>query len=308
MIIRPTTQETNRSMLNYIFNNQNRYNESTEQVSTGQKLNKPSDNPTDASTVLNINKKLSQLNGYIDNMDTAQNELNVLDNSMATLTSSLQKANDLAIEATNETNSATVRSNIKQQIDQIIKNVVAVGNTNYNGTYIFAGTNVGTVPFQELPTGGVAYTGTPQTGDYQRYIQISDGVTTAINAPGDQVLGSYDAATNTGSGILKTLYDLSNALGADDTAGIRATTTQLQTEVDNTSSIRTTFASITSRFEITQSSIDITKSQLTSYRSDLQDIDISEAVTNLKLAEVALQATMQVASMTMSASSLLNYM
>lgn len=306
MIIRPTTQATSATMLGYIFTNQNKYSEYSAQASTGQKLNRPSDNPTDASTVLNINKKLSQLAGYVDNMDTAQNELNVLDNSLASLTSSLQKANDIAVQGANETNSATVRSNLKLQIDQIIQNVTTIGNTDYNGTYIFAGTNVGEPPFKALDAGGVEYIGTPQDKDYQRYIQISDGVSTAINAPGDKVIGSYDATTKTGTGVLKTLYDLSNALGNNDTDGIRATISQLSTEVDNTSSVRTTFASITSRFEMTQTSIDATKQQLTSYKSDLQDVDISEAITNLKMSQIALQATMQIAAS--SSMSLLNYM
>lgn len=308
MILRPTTQSTNNTMLNYIFTNQNKYNELSEQSSSGKKLMTPSDNPIDASSVLNVNKQMSQLEGYLNNMATAQNELNVLDNSLSSITSALQKANDLAVQGASETCGDTARASLKQQVDQIIQNLIDVGNTNYNGTYIFAGTNTSTAPFQEIATGGVGYTGTANTDAYQRYIQISDGVKTAINAPGDTVLGSYDVNTSTGTGVFKTLYELSAALGSGDTAGIRDSLDQLQGEIDNTSNIRTTYASITARFKMTQNSIETSQLQLTEYKSSLEDIDISEALTNLANQNIALQATMKVASMTINSSSLLNYL
>lgn len=308
MILRPTTQGTNDSLLNYVFANQTRYNEYSEQASTGKKLTTPSDNPIDASNVLNVNKKLSQLNGYLDNMSTAQNELDVLDNTLASITSSLQKANDLAVQAANGTNSQDSRDTIKAQIDQIIENLVSLGNTDYNGVYIFSGTNISTPPFNELSTGGVEYVGTPQDKDYQRYIQISDGVKTAINIPGDKLLGSYDAQTQTGTGVLKTLYDLSNALGSGDVDGIRNSIDQVQAGIQNNSNIRTQFASITSRFEMTTTSINNNILQLKEYKSNLENVDMTEALTNLANANIAYQASMQVAAMTLQSSSLLNYM
>lgn len=308
MILRPTTMGTNDTTLNYIFTNQNKYSKALEQASTEKKLNRPSDNPTDASTVLNINKKLSQLDGYMNNMETAQNELNVLDGTLASVTKSLQKANDLAVLGSSETYSAEMRQNFKLQVDQIIKNLESLGNTEYNGTYIFAGTNTGNPPFQETADGGIAYVGTPQDKDYQRYVQIADGVSTPINVSGDQLLGYYNPTTGEGTGVLKTLYQLSEALGNNDTDAIRATMDGITDGIQNTSNIRTNFASITSRFEMTKGSIETTQLQLKSYKSDLEDIDMSEAITNLQMANIALQATMSVAAQSLNSTSLLNYL
>jgi len=313
MYLRTTTAATNNSMLDYIMNNQSKYNELSAQASSQKKLNTPSDNPTDAISVLNINKNLSQLNGYVTNMSQSQNELNVLDNSLASLTSNLQRVHDLAVQASNETNTPATLNNIKTEIDQIIQSVKETGNTQYNGSYIFAGTNVGQVPFEDGADGGITYTGTPQDKDYQRYIQISDKVQTAINVSGDKLLGSYDADASgtppvpTGSGIFKTLYDLSNALGKSDFTAIRSSLDKVQTDIQNTSNERTNFASITNRFDMTKTSIKANVTQLTSFKSSLEDVDLATAMTNLANQELALKATMAVAAKTMQSSSLLDY-
>ena len=213
MFLRTTTTATNNTMLDYIMENQGKYNELAAQASAQKKLLVPSDNPTDAISVLNINKNLSQLDGYVDNMTQAQNELNVLDTSLASITTVLQRANDLTVQAANGTNGSDALLNIKTEIDEIIQTLKSLGNTSFNGSYIFSGTNVGTVPFQDNVDGGVNYTGTPETGDYERYIQISQGVETAINVSGDKLLGYYDADSAgtppvpTGTGIFKTLYE-----------------------------------------------------------------------------------------------------
>ena len=319
MYLRTTTTATNNTMLGYIMTNQSTYNELSAQASTQKKLNTPSDNATDAISVLNINKSLSQLNGYLGNMSQSQNELNMLDTSLASITKTLQRANDLTVQAATGTNSAATLGNIKIEIDQIIKTLQGLGNAQFNGSYIFAGTNVGTVPFQENTVdGGVTYVGTPQTDDYERYIQISQGVETAINVPGDKLLGFYDAdATGTppvptGSGIFKTLYELSAALGTTPTTpasfdAIRSKLTGIQDGITNISSVRTNFASITNRFNMTATSIQNNIVQLKSFKSGMEDVDLATTMSNLSQQELALKATMAVASQSMKSASLLDY-
>lgn len=315
MFLRSTTTATNNTMLDYILANQSKYNEISAQASSQKKLLTPSDNATDAMNVLNINKNISQLNGYITNMTQSKNELGVLDNSLASITNSLQRAKDMGVLAANGTNSASDLQNMKIEIDQIIQTLKDTGNTEFNGAYIFAGTNTATVPFQDNPDGGIAYAGTPETGDYQRYIQISNGVNAAINVPGDKLLGYYDAdesgtpPTPTGAGIFKTLYDLSNALDASPTdfTAIRNTLDGIQDGLDTVSSVRTNFASIVNRFDMTKTSIETSIVQLKSFKSEMEDIDLAEVLTNLSNQETALKATMAVASQSMQSATLLDY-
>lgn len=320
MFIRSTTQSTNGLMLDYILQNQSKYNELSMQIATQKKLNAPSDNPVDAISVLNTNKELSQLNGYLTSMSTAQNELNVADNSLASITSSLQKASDFAVQAANGTNTSNALSNIKTQIDQIIQNVVGLGNTKFNGNYIFSGTDSATKPFTEMVTGGTQYDGNSE----ERTVQISDGVSVAVNVSGYDVLGSYDVtnpANPTNSGALKTLYEFSAALGAASTItvghpvptaadfdAIRGSIDKIKKDIDNNSSLRTDLASVTNRFKMTESSINSSVLQLKTYKSSLEDLDLATAATDLATQETALKATLAIASKTLGQTSLLDFM
>lgn len=350
MYIRTTTLGSSTMMTNYILQGESKYNQLAEEASSGKKSVLSS---TAAVNLLNTNQKLNQLSGYNDNMSLAQNELNVLDDTLSSTTDQLQAANDLAVQAANGTCSQDQLNNIKIQIDQITQNMQDLSNTQYNGNYIFSGTNTSTQTYTTDPiTGDITYNGTPQTGQYQRYVQIADGVSEVINAPGDQVYGSYntktaiadtkpgdvagtttntttdangnkvttittialDAGTNktttttqTATGILGSLKLLSNALGSGDNTAIRSSLDSLQTEQNVVSTVRTNFASVSQRFDMTTSANNTLTTQLTQYKSSLEDVDLAQTLTQLSAQQYSLQASMSVTSQMMGLS-LLNYM
>lgn len=198
--MRITTLGTSNTMLNYILNAESRYYDLSQEAASGVKVEKPSDDPAAAKSLVNIKTQLSQMNNYLDNMSTAQNELNVFDDSMSSLTELVNNATSLTTEAANGTYSTTNMNNIKVQVDQITQSVVDIANTQYNGTYIFSGTAVGTKPYTVTTNASgqitaITYNGTPASGDYKRYTTVSDGVNVAINTTGDQVFGSYSQTT-----------------------------------------------------------------------------------------------------------------
>lgn len=306
MFIRTTTTATSDSLLNYIWTNQANYNSISEQIATQKKINKPSDNPTDAISLLNVNKQINQQNAYLDNMSLASNQLSVMDNNFASIITNLQRASDLGVTASNGTTSTTALTGIKSEVDQMIKNIVDIGNTQYNGSYIFAGTDTSKTPFTQAADGTITYSGNQD----QNNIEISDGIKTAINISGDKLLGTYDATTKTGTGIMGVLNDFSNALATNppDYDAIRNQLDKIKDSISSISNTRTNFASITQRFTMTKTSINANILQLKSYKSELGDVDISQAATNLAQQKYALQATMAVATQSMQQASLLNYM
>lgn len=308
MYLRTTTLGTNDLMTNYILSSESKYNDLAVEASTGKKVLKPSDDATATVNILNTNTKTNQLNGYLNNMKLAQNDLNVLDDSLSSTTTALQKANDLAVQASNGTCSPSELDNIKTQVDQILQNVLDIANTKYNGNYIFSGTKTSTETYTTDAAGNITYNGTPQTGSYQRYVQIADGVQEQINVSGDQLYGSYDATTKTGTGIIGTLKSLSNALGSYDNTGISSSLDSLTSDLSNVSAIRTQFAGVTNRFTMTTDSTNTMLTQLKSYKSSLQDADLSSVLTELSAQQLALKATMSVSSNVLSKTSLINYM
>lgn len=308
MYIRTTTLGTTTTILNDILSSQAKYNELSQQSSSGLKVAKPSDDPSSAKSILDMNAKLVQLKGYLTNMSTTQTELDTQDGVLASLTNLIQEASDLATQAANGTYSQTDLNMMKTQVDYVLDSVLDLANTQYNGNYIFSGANTSTQTYTVDAAGSINYNGTLSTDNYQRYVQIADGVSVAINATGDQVFGSYDATTDTGTGIIGTLKALSNAMGAGDTAGISGSLTPLLSDLDTASLVRTKTVAIGSKFEITENAINTAITNLTSYKSELEDIDLSEVLTKLASAKVAMEATMSVSAQTMSKLSLLSYL
>lgn len=306
MYIRTTTLGSSTMMTNYLLKAESHYNQLAEEASSGKKSVLSS---SAAVNLLNTNQKLNQLNGYNDNMSLAQNELNVLDNTLSSVTDQMQKANDLAVQASNGTCSQDELNNIKIQIDQILQNMQDLSNTQYNGNYIFSGTKTTTEAYKtDSSTGDITYQGTPKDGQYKRYVEIADGVSDAINVSGDQIFGSYTSGTTpSGSGILGDLKMLSNALGKGDNTAIRSSLTSMGTDLNNISEVRTTFASVSQRFDMTTNSNTNLITQLKEYKSSLEDVDLSQTMTSLSSQYYSLQASMSVTSQ-MLKMSLLNYM
>lgn len=312
-VTRISTLDASQTLLNYMMGTESDYYKLSEESSSGYKVSTISDNASSTKSLLDINSGLDKLKGYLSSMSTAQTELDTLDDTLNSLTDKVQDAIDLVTEASNGTYSTADYSNIKTQIDSITQSVVDLANTQYDGKYIFSGTATGTKTYDITTTAGtitsIAYKGTDSSSDYKRYVTISDGESVAINTTGDQVFGSYNVTgtTTTAVGIIGTLMTISNALSSGDSTAVRSTLDTLNTELDSVSSIRTQFASVTNRFDSTESSISTSITNLTSQRSDLRDADLSDVLSQLAMKQTALSATYNVFS-TVSSMSLLNYL
>lgn len=311
-MFRVTMLAESNSMLNYITSGESKYYDLSEESASGKKVRKPSDDPFATKSIIDVNSQMNKLNNYLNNMSLSQNELDVFDDRMSSLTDLIQKATDLTTQAANGTYSDKNMDDIKIQIDQTIQSVVDLANTQYNGNYIFSGTAASTKTYITDPaTGDITYQGTPETGSYQRYTTISDGVSVAINTTGDQIFGSYDSTDPTPpatSGLIGTLAQISNALGNHDQSAVSGCLSELSTALDTVSVARTKFASVSNRFQITEDSINTSITQLTAYKSDLEDADLSEVLPKLTAQETALQATYSITSKLLSGSSLLDYL
>lgn len=315
--LRTTVLGSTQSMMDYIKTGETRYNELSEEAASGIKVNTPSDDPTAAKSILDITTQVSQLKSYINNMKTSQSELNTLDDSLTSLTTMIENATGLATQAANGTYNTSDLNNIKTQVDSIIDSVVSLANTQYNGKYIFSGTATSTPAYTVAADGSITYNGTPAASG-QRYVTISDGISVAINQTGDSIFGSYSQntlpATPTGTGLFGTLKSLSNALGNGGTTTYNGATVTpnstldvLANDLNTVTTSQTKFAAITNRFKMTQDSMNNTVLNLTSQKSDLQNADLTQVLTDLTAQQTALQATYQITSQMLAGKTLLDY-
>ena len=132
-------------------------------LSTGKSLNVPSDDPAQISQDLTLTSTIASENADASNATSAQAELTFTDSTLSSLTSVLQTARSLAVSgATDIIPNGTQRPLIGQQVAGLLTHALALANTQYGGTYLFAGTGSGTTaPITPLgsPPNAVAFTG-----------------------------------------------------------------------------------------------------------------------------------------------------
>lgn len=136
-------------------------------LSTGKSLNVPSDDPSQIAQSLGLDGTIASENADASNASAAQNLLTFTDSTLSSLTSLLQTARSLTVEgATDIIPNHTQRPLIGQQIAGLLDQALGLANSQYGGTYLFAGTGSGTTqPVTALgsPPNAVAFTGNNQS-------------------------------------------------------------------------------------------------------------------------------------------------
>ena len=136
-----------------------------QQLSSGKQLNDPSDDPTRIAQDLSVRTAIDATGQQSKNVQSAVSELTTTDGALSSLTAVMQSARQLAIQGSSDTLTAQQRAALGSQVDQLLQQAVAVGNTSYAGRYVFGGTSSSAnAPVQQQgnPIAGVTFLGNGQ--------------------------------------------------------------------------------------------------------------------------------------------------
>jgi len=117
-----------------------------EQLSDGKAIHRPSDDPVKTVRSLRFNTNLAMNEQFTQNLQDAQSWMDNTDGAMKDLSSIMIKAKELVISA-DDTKTTVDLNTVGKQIDEMINQIVSIGNTKIGDRYIFAGQNDSTQPF-----------------------------------------------------------------------------------------------------------------------------------------------------------------
>ncbi len=169
---------SDRTLFN-LQNNINRVARLQDQLATGRRVNRPSDDPIDFPLSLSHRTTINLGQSHLRNINNARSNLDLSEASLNSLTEVLQNVRQLAVQGANETNDAEARLAISDQIKELFGEVVNLANSNFNGRYIFGGSSTTNQPFVDKD-GVVLYKG----DDFQQQVSISFGATITSNIHG----------------------------------------------------------------------------------------------------------------------------
>jgi flagellar hook-associated protein 3 FlgL len=205
--------------------------ETQRQVSTGLRVNSPSDDPVAAARVAHLDASLARLDQYQANAIFARNQLGLEEEAVSDAIGNLQRIRELTLQANNGSASLGDRQIIAAEIRQHRDALLTLANTtDVDGRHLFGGYREDAAPFTQDASGTVVYNG----DQGQRTLQISDSRFVAINDSGADVFQRISAgngtfvlgvgAANTGTGTLGSSSVLDPAAWVADNYTIRFVT------------------------------------------------------------------------------------
>lgn len=176
-----------------------RYSQLQAQVASGKRIAKPSDDPVAALRIIPLSNDLRNLDQFIDNVDLARETLDTGAAGLQDASAIMQRVRELAMQASNATVSETDRQSIGAEIDQLLGQLVGIGNSRRGDRYLFGGTDDGSAPFALVD--GASGSRVLYQGNHQELsVEVAPGVSTQLNLPGDDVFQARNRGATVFSG------------------------------------------------------------------------------------------------------------
>jgi flagellar hook-associated protein 3 FlgL len=260
-----------------------RLDKANEQVSSGKAYSRPSENPAAAARSSVLTDQLGQLDVYSSAVDDARSRLSIADTKMQQATALYHRITELATEAANSTSSASSRTAVQQEVLQLRDELQSIANTQYLGKPLFAGFQPGNAVTN---TGaGWVFAGAP-TDQVQRRVAPGETVTTNITAS--------ELFSNGTTNVFQELDNLSNALATNNTAGIQASINPVSSLLTTLIAGQARLGAAANRVEDASSRNSAIKVTLTAELSQVQDVDMADALTTQSRLTTAYQAALGV--------------
>lgn|SRR5690606_2159289 len=275
--MRVTQSMLSNNMLRNLSNSYNNMGTYMDQLTTGKKINRPSDDPVIAVKGMDYRSQLKEVEQYQRNTNEVHNWMDNSDDALDQATKALQRLRELAVQASNDTYDTGERHNIMEEVEQLKTHLIDIGNTKVNGKYIFNGTKTDVKPIgDDYPT---------DTTDV--HIEVSNGIKIKVNVNADEVFGA-EAFGNVDSFI--------TALESGDQGEIEKSIALLDENINNVLNARADLGARMNRLELIEHRLGSQEISATEMMSNNEDIDYEEVITQLITQESVHRAALSAGS------------
>ncbi|MGD6804725.1 flagellar hook-associated protein FlgL [Rossellomorea aquimaris] len=279
---------TGNSMRN-LSSSYDRMGKLQDQLATGKKITKPSDDPVVAMKGMFYRSNLTGIEQYKRNLSELYLWMENSESGIDQANQGLQRVRELTIQGKSGTLSPEDQKAVATEIEQIKQDLVNTADTQVAGRYIFHGTDVSKSPIENK---GLDNTQAPQVAanlanpsidSYE--IEVSRGVSLKANVNPNNVFSQkmFDA-----------VHNIQKALENGDTAALDTELGNLDDVIDTMSAERSELGARYNRLEMVEDRLmqqEITASRVL---SDNEDADIERVITDLKTQESVHRAALGV--------------
>lgn len=306
---------TNLMMVNNFNRNlnasNNRMNRLQTQMATNRKMVRLSDDPVNVIKALNARSRLNDIEQYQKNLSDARGWLQQTESSLLEVNEILKRCNELAVYASNDILTNDDRNAISEEIVQLRDQIETISNTTMGDKYIFGGYNVSSSPYEMLPDDNdVLYNGESIIdGDIDTdgiSYQLNYGLEFDVAITAEQFLGYGE---NNIYNVLNNFYQTMSSESELNEEGLEILHENVQPFIDQIakrqSSVLNILADVggrSARLELMESRFQVDSINYTQMKSDVEDLDLSEAIMNFSMAEAVYRSALGVGGRILPAS------
>lgn len=276
--MRVTQSMLSNNMLRNLSASYNKMGKLQEQLTTGKKVNRPSDDPVSVMKGMGYRKEVDKVMQYQRNLGEATNWLDSTDDTLDHVGSALHRANELMVNASTGTLTPDDRKAIQAEIEQLRKTVQDLANTKVGDKYIFSGTKTGTPLYNEQ-------TGFAADGAFEEdiAIEVFDGVSLKVNVNGAEMFAEIDE-----------MFRLIDEKIENEDLDFDQFITSTQTQLDAVLTHRADIGARQNRVEMMNHRLEAHEGIAKKQMSENEDIDYEKVITEMLTEESIHRAALSV--------------
>lgn len=295
-MLRVTSNMMNSQLLLNLNRNAREMNNTQNQLATGRKLNRPSDDPVGITYSLRYRSELASNDQYTSNVDSALSWLDFNDTVLGQTGEVIQRLRELAVEASNDTNPQSAFDSIKQEVSQLKEQLIDIANSQLNGKYIFNGEAFYRKPY-DFPKNADGTSDTTSLSSLTTdtgliNYSVGESVQMPINLTGTDIFGSGTDIDN----IFNIMDNISASLTSGDTTGVSAQLNNIDSRMEIILTARAELGAKTNRIELMQDRLSDLNTNLTELQSKTEDADYAGLIMNSKIQENIYNASLSAGS------------
>ena len=262
------------------YSNMQKYQD---QLATGKKINRPSDDPVVAIKGMFYRTNLTEVEQYKRNLNEAYQWMESSEQGIEHATQVTQRIRELVVQGQNSTNSPEDLKAIAVEIRQLKEDLAGVANTQVAGRYIFNGTKTDGLPVTINDDGTITFDQNTEAFN----VEVSKGVQLKVNVNPTNVFGEE---------FFKTIQAIEDALNSGDMSNGDQLLGDLDDHFDVMSAERSEIGARYNRLEMIDSRIQDQEIIANRILSENEDADLERVITDLTIQESIHRASLAVGS------------
>ncbi len=304
--MRLTSKMMHSNMLRNLQSGMQRMERFNKQLATDRTIQLPSDDPVVAGTIMRLQANIAETDQLKRNVDHAVSWVDSSESVFGEVSAIVLRVKELTVYGLSDTLPTDAREAIAREVEQIYENLIQLGNSMHEGKYLFSGQKTITQPFQipeAIPGERILVTPHYLGDDASLRVEVGAGSTIAINVDGESAFRTvFDAVVSTHTYLrkLSELEELGDEEKIDELQkeDLRALGNQslklIDTAVDTLVTIRSDMGARANRLDLSQSRLGDLGINLRRLLGRSADVDVSEAIMNLKAEETVYRTALSV--------------